>query len=304
MSDSEISKSSDSEISATRPSSRPLTALAGALIGSLLTLAALAGLAITERPRLQAWLVGDELSRLANRQAELQARLDQPAPIAVLPDDLGQHLARIDADLIQLHRSIPPEGLLVQLSARTEAAERSIREVTESQATAQALLLIVGQLRAAVDRGDSYELELAALRRLLPAEDASMIAPLAATAAQGIPRHDQLRQTWPAVTEHLLDQENAAVGPGLWPVVWRHLQKLIAIRRMDGKGNDAEAVLARAEAALDKDDWDQMVAELRGLPGPFAATAAPWLEQADARVAADHALAKVTAWAASRISGR
>jgi hypothetical protein len=47
-----------------------------------------------------------------------------------------------------------------------------------------------------------------------------------------------------------------------------------------------------------------MVAELRGLPGPFAATAAPWLEQADARVAADHALAKVTAWAASRISGR
>ncbi len=57
-------------------------------------------------------------------------------------------------------------------------------------------------------------------------------------------------------------------------------------------------------ARTGKDDWDQMVAELRGLPGPFAATAAPWLEQADARVAADHALAKVTAWAASRISGR
>lgn len=302
---------SDSEISSSRPAARFLPALLGALIGSLLTLIVLAGLAITQRPRLSSWLFGEDLPVLQARiaaiethQADLQTRLDQPQQGVLLPDDLTQHLAKIDSDLEQLRRSIPPEGLLLRLNERTEAAERSIREVTASFASSQSLLLIVGQLRAAVDRGDSYDLELAALRRQLSAEDAAMIAPLAKDAAHGILRHDQLRQSWPAVTARLLDQENAAVGPGVWPVIWRHLQKLVAIRRMDGKGNDAEAVLARAEAALAKDDWDQMVAELQALPGPFAATAAPWLDQADARVAADHALSKVTAWAALRISSR
>ena len=43
-----------------------------------------------------------------------------------------------------------------------------------------------------------------------------------------------------------------------------------------GQHELAEAVLGRTEAALNKGDWEQAIAEMHGLPGPFAAAASPW----------------------------
>jgi hypothetical protein len=161
-------------------------------------------------------------------------------------------------------------------------------------------LLVVGQLRDAVDRGDRFDLELAAAKRQLQADEIGLLDALVDGADSGIPRREVLLQRFHPLVQTLLQQEQDAQGGGFWHVIASHLHKLVTLRRMDGKGNDAEAVLGRVEAALAKEDWDQAVEEMHALPGPFAATAAPWIKQAELRLAADRALAKLAALVAAR----
>jgi hypothetical protein len=279
---------------------RVAAALFGGLVGAGLTVAAIGAALYSGRDAIRAHLLADEHDRLARLEsgvADLAARLAQPP--ANPAEEVGERVARVESELEQLRRAIPSEGLLLRLTERTESAERSMRELAQSQAASQALLLAVGQLREAVNRGDDFAMELSAVRRLLPKD-----APLDGLGdGAAIARRDQLVQRFVPMARQLLDQENEARGRGWWQAILAHVQKVIRLRRIDGKGNDAEAVLGRAEAALDRDDWDQAVAEMRGLPGPFARTAEPWMRQAEARLAADRALSRLTAAAAARTAG-
>jgi len=272
-------------------------ALAGGLTGACLAAAAILATAYVERDRLRDWLLAgdrDRLARLEAGAADLAARLAQPP--ANPAEEFDQRLTHLEGELDQLRRSIPSEAMLLRLTERTESAERGIQELAHAQAASQALLLAVGQLREAVNRGDDFAAELAAVRRLLP--DAEALEGLGDGAA--IARRDQLLQRFPALVRDVLDQENEARARGWWNAILAHVQKVIRVRRIDGKGNDAEAVLGRTEAALEKNDWDQAVAEMRGLSGPFARTADEWMKQAEARLKADRALSRLTGLAAAR----
>ena len=68
--------------------------------------------------------------------------------------------------------------------------------------------------------------------------------------------------------------------------------RLVTIRPVgaDAEGDHAAARVARAEARLADGDLAGAVAELEGLEGAPAAAAAPWLEQARTRLAAENAL--------------
>lgn len=293
------------------PPAKPRLAaiLFAGLIGALCAVAAIAAIGVGAKPQLGKWLLADERGRLDKIEARLE--LIEAALAAAKPGPAGdpapendpQRMERLSGEIEQLRRAIPPEGLILRLTERSEAAEKSMRAMAEAQSTSQALMVGVAQLREAINRGDSFALELAALRKQLPSEDASLLEPLTESAEHGIWRRDQLLQRLAPLTEQLLTEERAASGPGLWPVIWSNLHKVIAIRRIDGKGNDSEAVLGRVEIALDKDDWDQALFEMHGLRGKAAIQAAEWRQQAEWRVSADHALSKLTAWAALRLSG-
>jgi hypothetical protein len=68
--------------------------------------------------------------------------------------------------------------------------------------------------------------------------------------------------------------------------------RLVTIRPVgaDAEGDHAAARVARAEARLADGDLAGAVAELERLEGAPAAAAAPWLEQARTRLAAENAL--------------
>ena len=283
-----------------KPPSRLATALLGGIIGAGLALALIAGAVGTARLPLRHWLLADEQSRLDSIESILAEKPPAPVPLAAEAND---RIAKLEAEIEELRKAIPPAGETFRLAERVENAERSMREMAQTQANSQALLLVAGQLRDAVDRGVPYDLELAALRRLLAPQDAQQLDPLTAAAATGIARREVLQQQFPALADRLMEQEEQARGSGWLHIALRHLRKVISLRRLDGKGNDAEAVVARAEAALKKQDWDQAVAEMRALPGNFAPTAADWIAQAEARSAADRALARITALAAARAAG-
>jgi uroporphyrinogen-III synthase len=71
-----------------------------------------------------------------------------------------------------------------------------------------------------------------------------------------------------------------------------NLMRLITVRPVgaDVEGDDPAARVARAEAKLAGGDLAGAIAELEGLEGAAAAAAAPWLEQARARLVAEQAL--------------
>jgi hypothetical protein len=245
-------------------------AILGGIIGSLLAIGA--GLYAVHGAK--EWLLADDHDRLSQLERQVEELANKPAPVVSapeIPDDVGTRLGRL-------------ESMVLGLSEHAASSEKS-----------QAALLVVGQLRFAVDRGDEFTVELAAVKHMLPGEDGAGLGD-----GTAIPRRDQLAQRFPALAHQLLDQENEARSRGFWPMIASHVQKVIRFRRMDGKGNDAEAILGRTEAAMAKDDWDQVVLEMRSLPGPYLAAAEPWLTQAEARVAADRALSRLTARALAR----
>jgi hypothetical protein len=64
------------------------------------------------------------------------------------------------------------------------------------------------------------------------------------------------------------------------------LSRLVKIRRVDNlEGDSADAVVARAQLALDKGDARGALQELRALQGASADRAAPWMRDADAYAA-------------------
>jgi hypothetical protein len=165
-----------------------------------------------------------------------------------------------------------------------------------------ALLISLGQLRDAVDRGDNFVSEMAVVRLQAPSDELALLDNFAAGAESGIARREQLRSRFAALSESLLAQEYDRAQIGFWPSLRAHLHRIVRIRRIDGMGNDVEAILARTEMAIKADDWDKALLEMSALSGPFATTAESWVHQVELRLAADRALSRLTALAAARSS--
>ena len=82
------------------------------------------------------------------------------------------------------------------------------------------------------------------------------------------------------------------------------LRSLVTVRRVGGNAGDdpVQKAVAAAEAALQKADLDGAVQALDGLQGAPAQAAKPWLDQAQARLAAEGALAKVDSMIVARMA--
>lgn len=283
-----------------KPASRWPAALFGGIVGALFSILVLGAAAYNKRIEIRAWLLSDDELRLGGLETQIgdvSARLEKiAAEAAKEPPDT----VKLENQITELRRSVPAEGLILRLTERVEAAERAERELTQARAAASALLLTVGQLRDAVDRGDRFDRELAAARQMAQGDETTLLDSFAPGAETGIPRRETLRREFDALSDRLVQQEADSEGPGLWHVVSRNVRKVISLRRMDGRGNDAEAVVARADAALRDGDWDKAIEEMKALPGPYEATADEWIRQARLRSAADRALSQLAAGAAAR----
>ena len=277
--------------------------LFGGIVGALFAVVVLAAAGFNKRDQLREWLLADEevrLSHIESRIAEISLHVDQLAAQTAQSAHEPPDTVKLQGEIADLKRSIPSEGLLLRLTERVEAAERAERELGQAQAAGQALLLTIGQLRDAIDRGDRFSAELTAARQLAKGDEAAALDGIAPGAETGIARRDQLLRDFKPLSEKLLQQEADSEEPGFWRMIARHLRKVVSVRRMDGQGNDAEAVLARADSAIRDNDWAKAVEEMRALPGPYLATADDWLRQARLRLAADRALSQLAAAAAAR----
>lgn len=237
--------------------------------------------------------------RLASVEQRLSNAADDPRLTSMSQklDQSSADNAKLHDEMASLRNAIPPEGTILRLAERAESAEKAAREISSQHAQSQALLLVVGQLRDAIDRGDSYELELHAARRVAPPEETSALDSLSANAANGIPRRAALLNSFPVLVPSILRATIVPQGDALWQRALAKLAALVTIRRIDGQGNDTASVLARAEMAVRDGDLAKAAQELTALDGAPAETAAPWIKDALARTAADHALSELAATA-------
>jgi hypothetical protein len=155
------------------------------------------------------------------------------------------------------------------------------------------LVFAIGRLRDAVLSTHPFRIELAALKAL-SADDpgiAQALDRLSPRADSGVATADLLRQRFRPLA-------GAIVNAGREPVsddwIDRSLARMLSainIRRTDDlEGGDVEAIVARAEKALERGDVKQAAAELGALPDRAANVAKAWLADADAHLAASNAL--------------
>lgn len=317
------------------PGRRSLAGFVGGLVGgAILMLIVAAGLAVAW-PSFSPILRPKDAARdaalesLDRRVAALEAATSQSAKSAAAPSDLArladldrrldmleqqshvppaadariaalaQKIDQISSDVTNMRNSQPDQGTLARLTERAEAAAQTAHDIAAQRQSAEALLLVVGQLRDAVERGDPYETELAAARQIAPVRATSALDSLSADATTGIARERNLIEAFPVLARNIVRATTQPQSDDFWQELRREASTLVSVRRIDGKGDSTAAIVARAEQAVKDGDLAGAVKELSALSGAPADAARDWIAAAKARLAAEQALSQVSAEAAA-----
>lgn len=169
----------------------------------------------------------------------------------------------------------------------------TVQKIANAQAQAQSLVLAAGQLSATVATGQPFDAELKTARAVAGSDAAVVQAldTLTPLAGKGVPTRTQLADRFGPLADEIVKADIKGSG-GTWvDQVTGTLSTLVTVRRQGGGivGDTAEAVTARAEAAVHQGNLTGAVNELSALTGPAAQAAAGWLADAKARLAADAA---------------
>ncbi|RJF83223.1 hypothetical protein D3877_00520 [Azospirillum cavernae] len=215
---------------------------------------------------------------LADRLGGLEQRLTTLGGGAKAAQDLGKEV----------------EALKQQIASVGQTVETR----RDSGMAAQALVLAAGQLRATLAAGQPFQQDLQSVRAL-GIGDAGVTQPLDAVApfaAKGIPTQAQITDRFRPLASDIVRAAERGDGANWIDSVIGKLSTLVTVRRQGGGvvGSSADAIVARAEAALGENNLGKAVEELAALQGAGAGAAAAWLADAKARLAADQAARALT----------
>jgi hypothetical protein len=228
----------------------------------------------------------EELKQNLDALAQRVSRLEETQPTA---------LASPMAPLVSPPAALPnlnayalksDEDALAARIARLEAQNPS--GAVKSAAEALALANLV---RASEGSGD-FSHELGALAPLMP--DAPEARDLVHY-ARGAETETVLASRFPQVAADAIAADRRAGAKGWIARLWVNISSLVSVRRVGQvDGNDTESKLARASARLRLGDLDGAVVQARTVSGPAQSATAPWLHDAQARLAVDHDLNALT----------
>ena len=243
------------------------------------------------------------------RADDLQAALDQTNQRL---SDLGDALTALDARLLEVEKLPQGSGteaadaaaaayerelstmreMLAQELARIEAQQQAAQETgasAEAEAQAATLQAAMAELRGALETGAPFADALATLAKADEQSDGGPVPDaLRAVADTGIPTQAALQESFPeAARAALAASIDALVAQGKISRVEGFLRRQLGTRSLEPRaGDDPDAVLSRAEAALKSGDLDGALAELDSLPEAGRAEMADWTRQAETRRAA------------------
>ena len=221
--------------------------------------------------------------------------------------DLGNNLESLDNAGAERSRRI--DALVADVAALREALENLAVAVPDSGAqdgTGAAIIVVLGQLRDAVDSGGPFTGELEAVAAL-ETRDSQVLAALdvlAGHAETGIPTHDELEDTLGDALASALDADKVAAAAGWVDKTLARLESLVTVKRIDGDsaGTDIAAVALRIEAKVAAGDLDAALRELDSLPAAATEAMQDWAGGARARTEALAALEHLHRWSIARVT--
>ncbi|MBL6936125.1 MAG: hypothetical protein ISR48_12015 [Alphaproteobacteria bacterium] len=254
--------------------------------------------------------------------------VEAPAGDTLHRDETERRMAALEAGLASLENRPSPtsgkttpdpamvralesvESTLAALMDHMIDLESRLQQAEISHEAGWALVVAGAELRAVLRTARPFAAELAALRETLAAlpggRDAGgdsldvALAALEPYAEDGIPTLESLGRELSGLAPRLVattGREETSLEEKDWITDLRgRLGSLITVRRTGSGvvGSSAEAVTARAEAALAAGDLKTAVAEMESLQGESVHMAASWLAGARARLAAEQSLAGIS----------
>ena len=232
-------------------------------------------------------------------EAEIAEVIDTAAPAAALPEEILSDLtARIEeqaaltsATLEEARAAFADQvaALGEELASSRSAAETLLAEAQEEAAKAAGAAAVqadVAAIQIALDNGVPFG---EPLNRLTEA-GATVPPVLAEAAAEGVTPLVVLIETYPDAARAAL----AVAREGQTGTIRGFLQTQLGARSVTPRdGEDADAILSRAEAAVGEGRLGDALTELSAPPDPAKAAMADWLAAAQARAAAAAAMAEL-----------
>ena len=214
---------------------------------------------------------------LANRVAALEAATGSTGAVS------EEAVSALKDDIALLRSAVESTaGNNVQLEDRIESVEAKMDDRGPEQQVARAIA--AAALKAAIDRGGSFETELQTFGSV--AGDDPAIAGLQKFAATGVPSRAELQREFPKVADAMLE---ATIQPdpdqGIAGRLLSSAMSVVKVRRVGNvEGDTPEAIVARIEEALRNGDLKASVREWDALPEPAKATSRDFRQKLDARI--------------------
>ena len=192
--------------------------------------------------------------------------------------------ARIDALLAEAQAMVDDAKLVSEQTAQIQVEANRAQVVAAAQSA-------IALVRGALNEGQPYADNLA------PISEAGLEIPAALSdpAPDGVATQGTLLADFPAAARDALDAARHA-DPESTRGLGAFLKRELGARSTTPQeGDDADAILSRAEAALKREDLSTALTELQALPDPAAEAMANWVELATVRRDALAALDAVAA---------
>lgn len=251
-------------------------------------------------------VAGIELAPLADSMAELQ---DGLADADTSLSGLGDQLTALDERLTAIEKRPMEEAVSPETIAAYERELQALRDSMAEQKTIldeqRAEIENMAQEAVAAEQSADAKAELAESRAaaadlitraqggqpyaepisVLTENGVSVPDALAANAEDGLPTNTQLAETFPDMArEALKEARRANAGEDGSQGLGSFFQNQLGARSVTPReGDDPDAVLSRAEAAVKAGDLDTALAEIETLPAEAQAVLADWTAQATLR---------------------
>ena len=248
--------------------------------------------------------IDDLASRIAKLESAVEARQGTADPgganrvsvlegnVKALTESIGIAQRRTDEALGLAREGSERAGAIAAaldtVKQRVEKLEQEIAKRSAAQNIDRPLRLLVAAtaLATAVERGEPFANELAAVRALGAAsEQAAALEPFATS---GVPSATALSRELSALTPALSAAAGSAAREGNFlQKLQANAERLVRIQRIEeAPGNNLPAILVRIEGAASRGDVSAALVELGKLPPEVRAPAEAWIKKAQARAAA------------------
>lgn len=205
--------------------------------------------------------------------------------VSAREDAFEQQLVETGVKMERIERNKADASAVLSLMTRMEITEQKLRASNAEKERAAALLLAVYQLREAALSGQSFLAEqqsALALAAPMPRIAASLRS-LSVAADQGVWTKTALLQSFASYADKAVLSETVSPKKDWFHQALNSLSTLVVIRRIDA--SDAEdlstqAVLARAQQAVDNGDLTVAVLQLQSLQGTAKEIMKDWTQAA------------------------